>query len=65
MISVYKTSVEEPAEIRPLIPFLDQFGKWNFDLDDCDKILRIESDIPVANSVISLLSAKGFVCEEL
>jgi len=37
----------------------------NFDLDDCDKILRIESENEISKKIIALLSNKGLICEEL
>ncbi len=64
-ISIYKTSVTRESEIAVLTPFLNQLGEWNFDLDDCDKILRIESNSDIANIVIHLLTNNGFICKEL
>ena len=46
MIHVFKTSVKNKTQIKKLEPVFDsnfQDIKWNFDLEDCDKILRIES----------------------
>jgi len=64
-ISIYKTSVTKKSHINLLTPFLNQLGKWNFDLEDCDKILRIESSLDITNTVINLLTNNGFVCKEL
>ena len=38
---------------------------WNFDLEDCDKILRIDSPTEITETIIKLLQEKGFKCEEL
>lgn len=68
MISVFKTSVSNTTEVEILKPLLDthlENTKWNFDLEDCDKILRIDSETEIAQSVIELLQDKGFDCEEL
>lgn len=68
MVYVFKTSVETEKDIRKLGFHLDELllgARWNFDLDDCDKILRIESTADVAESVITLLLISGFDCEEL
>ncbi len=35
------------------------------DLEDCDKVLRVEGNIPTNECIISLLSKLGFRCEEL
>lgn len=68
MIFVFKTSVNKKRDVKLLSPFLDaQFEahNWNFDLEDCDKILRIVSKTEISLLVIALLEKKGFQCEEL
>lgn len=68
MIYVFKTSVKTEKDIRKLAPELDELlpdARWNFDLDDCDNILRIESRDTIAEQVITLLLVTGFDCEEL
>ncbi|MEO1010327.1 MAG: hypothetical protein AAFX53_03420 [Bacteroidota bacterium] len=68
-ILVFKTSVESKRQIRWLATNLNRLlntnGRWNFDLEDCDNILRVETQHPDANAVSRLLLAKGFSCEEL
>jgi hypothetical protein len=67
-IYVFKTSVKKGKQIRVLATLLDEIctpGKWNFDLDDCDKILRIDSQNEILNAVTALLQTNGFQCEEL
>jgi hypothetical protein len=67
-ILVFKTSVTDSQSVNSLTPELDRFagkGKWNFDLSDCDRILRITSHEVKARTVINLLSYFGFFCEEL
>lgn len=39
--------------------------KINFDLEDCDRILRVESTQDISKQIIALLTADGFVCEIL
>lgn len=68
MISVFKTSVKNTAEIEALKQLLDEHlvnSKWNFDLEDRDNILRIDSRIEIAETTIKLLQHNGFECEEL
>ncbi|WP_299431096.1 hypothetical protein [uncultured Maribacter sp.] len=38
---------------------------WNFDLEDCDNILRIESEYYIQETVIKLLENNNFSCKEL
>ncbi|MEJ7740212.1 MAG: hypothetical protein WKF97_22555 [Chitinophagaceae bacterium] len=68
MIYVFKTSVTNKRKARRLKPILDQLlplSKWNFDLDDCDNILRIDSVTDIVEKVIWKLKSFGFECEEL
>ena len=47
---------------------LTAFGptlRWSADLDDCDKILRVETDSVPAEAVARVVRQAGFVCEEL
>lgn len=67
-ILVFKTSVVDPMSVRTLKPELDRLagnGKWNFDLSDCDKILRIASEKVNPKKAIDLLGYFGFSCSEL
>ena len=68
-VFVFKTSVANSTEIVKLRPVLDnliQHGeRWNFDLDDCDNILRVESLTCNANQVKEALQVAGYDCEEL
>ena len=68
MIYVFKTSVRNKKHIRQLSPFINnllQQSKWNFDLADCDKILRIDSEENIVFKIIDLLNIHKFYCEEL
>jgi hypothetical protein len=67
MIFVYKTSVSAEKDIAMLQPHLDNLNeiKWNFDLEDCDKILRIDSKEEVSGVIVRILLEHGFKCEEL
>jgi hypothetical protein len=68
MVLVFKTSVKNKEEINIISPLLNAHissAHWNFDLDDCDKILRVESTNVEAHQLISLLNQNGFECSEL
>lgn len=46
MVYVFKTSVKFKKQIKviaPKINSIETIKNWNFDLEDCDKILRIEA----------------------
>jgi len=65
MVEVFRTNVNDPAQARMLLALIHQAFSGcaaNFDLEDCDKILRIESESAVQpRLLIDLL--KNFGCE--
>ncbi|UII32550.1 hypothetical protein LVD17_01685 [Fulvivirga ulvae] len=70
MVEVFKTSVKERQEADALITLIhDTFTDVmaNFDLDDCDHILRIQyNDAGIQpDQFIKLLSAAGYNAEVL
>ncbi|MDB5270793.1 MAG: hypothetical protein JWP58_3833 [Hymenobacter sp.] len=50
-VLVFKTSVTRSHHIPPLRLGLDAVGRWSFDLDDCDHILRVETGIGQAAQI--------------
>jgi len=64
-VMVFKTSLKYKKQIKPLAKSLNQYGKWNFDLEDCDNILRVEAHPSHAKTIISLMQIHGYYCEEL
>ena len=68
MIFVFKTSVKTKMQLKKLKPHIDnilQKAKWNFDLEDIDKILRIDSEENIVLIIINLLNIHNYGCEEL
>ena len=68
MIYVFKTSVKTKKQVKGLLPHINKIlpaEKWNFDLHDCDKILRIDSEEYLASKIADLLNSQKFYCEEL
>lgn len=68
-VLVFKTSVSNNVKVKRLTPYLNRLinknGRWNFDLEDCDNILRVETKNPDVFAISSLLQLQGFSCEEL
>jgi hypothetical protein len=64
MISVFKTSVKHKKDTI-LIKKLFENLRIDFDLEDCDKILRVEGNSYTANEIIQKIGLLGFRCEEL
>jgi hypothetical protein len=67
-IFIFTTSVEKPeqvTEVKPLLTSVPAITCWNFDLEDCDNILRVEADDISPRDIESLLQTAGFDCREL
>jgi len=68
MILVFKTNVTTKSKARQITPMLDRLlpeAKWNFDLEDCDNILRIDSKRNVSKLLKSALQPIGIEIEAL
>jgi hypothetical protein len=68
MVEVFKTNVQEFAEAQKLVALLRRHfpgTKINFDLDDCDKVLRVEGSNLRVEQVMTLVMKKGFLCTVL
>ena len=68
-VLVFKTSVDSAHDVRAIEPLLnkllDKTERWTFDLEDCDRVLRIESESVQAVSIIENLALAGVDCSEL
>ena len=68
MIEVFTINVQEAAEANRLVALLTRHfpgNKINFDLDDCDKILRVEGKNFTPTGIILLLKETGYACTVL
>jgi len=68
MIEVFQTNVEAPSEAKQIIELLSQHfpgSRINFDLDDSDRILRLEGKDFSAEKVVLLVKEKGYWCDVL
>ena len=68
MIFVFKTSVKTKMQLQQLKPYIDKLlpkAKWNFDLHDTDKILRIDSEEDIVLIITNLLTIHNYNCDEL
>jgi hypothetical protein len=67
-ILIFVTSVEKPeqvSEVKSLLTAVPEIKQWNFDLEDCDNILRIEANDVCPRYIETLLQTAGFTCREL
>ena len=68
MIEVFKTNVTNTPEADKVLRlFAHEFPdfKVNFDLEDCDKILRVEGTFIDPMKIIELVVSQGCFCEIL
>jgi hypothetical protein len=67
-VLVFITNIENPEQIsriKPLLTAIPEISDWNFDLEDCDNILRIEAGGISPGYIESVLQTAGYVCREL
>ncbi|MBZ0099845.1 MAG: hypothetical protein K8F30_12205 [Taibaiella sp.] len=65
MIEVFKTNVSNPQQADELIGLLHHIlpgSTINFDLEDCDRVLRIVGPEIATGKVIELLSVYHYEC---
>jgi hypothetical protein len=65
MIYIFKTSVDTRLKFELSKVFLNRLlpnAVWNFDLEDCDNILRIDCETEITESI---LNNEIFDCIEL
>jgi hypothetical protein len=68
MVEVFKTNVQKKAQSKMLLCALSETFpsfKINFDLSDCDKVLRVEGDNMESFRIMTLVKECGFMCEIL
>ena len=68
MVEVFKTNVQKKVQSKMLLSILSEAFpsfKINFDLSDCDKVLRVEGDNMEALTIMIIVKEYGFNCELL
>lgn len=68
MVEIFKTNVQKKAQSKMLLCILSEaFPSFtiNFDLSDCDKVLRVKGDDIEAVRIMILVKEHGFKCEIL
>ena len=68
MVEVFSTNVYDNDQSDTLIQKLLAYfpsSKINFDLEDCDKILRVEGTLVLPLKIAEVLNANGYQCHVL
>ena len=67
-ILIFKTNISHKKDIGVIAPFLsadESIVRWNVDMDDTDKVLRIVSTSNDPVEIIKTVNEAGYHCEEL
>ncbi|TDH26225.1 hypothetical protein EXU57_12105 [Segetibacter sp. 3557_3] len=67
-ILVFRTNIRHKRHINLVTPHLDTIAgirKWNVDLQDKDRILRIEALDVIPLTIERVLEQAGYYCKEL
>ena len=68
MVEIFKTNVEDIFHAEQIIALLNHhFPSFmiNFDLHDCDKILRVKGESIPVDEIVNIVSANGVQCRLL
>lgn len=67
-VEVFKTNITDAALAGEIIKELDLLlpqSRINFDLEDCDHVLRVEGEHIRPSRIMLFLKQKGYLCEFL
>jgi hypothetical protein len=67
-ILIFKTNIRtefDKLRIKNVLDASLKVLKWNIDMDDVDRVLRIVSDSLTPDQIISVMDYVGFECTEL
>ncbi len=68
IVEVFKTNVLKEDEAKDLIAKLSSHFpqcRINFDLQDCDKILRVEGKQILPEKIVEVINGNGYQCNVL
>lgn len=67
-ILIFKTNVSGKNNVNEVSPHLESLNgiqRYTFDLDDIDKVLRVEARGLSSQKIESVIKKAGYHCEEL
>tara|TARA_R110000796_G_scaffold71123_4_gene161310 strand:+ start:3096 stop:3326 length:231 start_codon:yes stop_codon:yes gene_type:complete len=67
MITIFKTNIieEEESRVRQFLNLFKEILKVDFDFEDRDNVLRIETVGNITSHVEIVLNSNGYFCKEL
>ena len=67
-VLIFKTNIQLKKDIKNIGTYFDTLAgviRWNVDIEDRDKVLRVESINENHYQIINMVNQAGFYCEEL
>jgi hypothetical protein len=67
-VLVFKTNLQQADDVERVMSTMNdeqRILRWTVDREDCDKVLRVESDHILPDEVAALIRQAGYSCEEL
>jgi hypothetical protein len=67
-VEVFRTSVQHIDQASELLIILaNRFPEWrsNFDLEDCDRILRVQGSQIFPDAISRIIRLEGYQCQQL
>ncbi|MCX2682052.1 hypothetical protein OOZ15_19025 [Galbibacter sp. EGI 63066] len=68
ILEIFKTNVLSEKQSIWLLKVLQLYFSdciMNFDLEDCDRILRVEANREIADQITAVMVSNGFFCERI
>lgn len=68
MVEIFKTNMPDRSQAERMLSLLVMHfreSRINFDMHDCDKILRVEANHIMPEKVIELMQMHGYHCQVL
>jgi hypothetical protein len=67
-VLVFKTNLQQVNDVEKVMTTMNddcRIKRWTVDHEDCDKVLRVESDDIHPDEIAALIRRAGYSCEEL
>mgnify|MGYP000893687612 CR=1 FL=1 len=68
MVEVFKTNMADCKQAERILALLVlhfKESRINFDMHDCDKVLRVEASHIIPEKVIEIMNSQGYQCTVL
>jgi hypothetical protein len=67
-VLVYKTNIHDSNDVERVKPFFSEHSdilKWHVDIEDKDRVLRVEAHNNISGKIENLVRDAGYWCGEL